>query len=437
MSVVAADRSAPPAFAAALELAALGTALTLTVAWLARLPSWYRELGTFQALFAIAFVFYAVTVARLRRYAELPRAGLAVFAVAFACRALLVPLEPSLSGDLYRFVWEGRVWLAGGNPYTQAPLDPALVVLRDTRIFPFVNHPELATLYPPLAEAGFALVAAIAPTVVAFKSWIALHDLALVAVLVAWSRRERGSGVWALIYAWNPLTLVEYAGSGHNDPTALLGLALALMLAERRPMVSAVALAWGALTKLVPLLALPYLMRRWPWRARLLAVALLLPGLAWFAWETQHPQSGLRHYWSTWRNNAPLFALAERALGGFGRARILALAVLGGVIGGLLAREVKLARATQLTTRVALLGSPVVHPWYAGWFLMIEPLKPSAPWLLFTALMVVNYGWLHTPAEGRAFHPSWLQCGIEYGAPALLAGLAWFQRKRMETPDVP
>lgn len=434
-----------PGIAAGLELAALGIALTLCVAWMARLPSWYHELGAFQSLYGIAFALYAVALARLPRYAALPHVGLAVLAVAIASRALLTPLAPSLSGDLYRYVWEGRVWLAGGDPYRQAPVDPALAALRDARVYPFVNHPELATIYPPLAQAGFALVAALRPTVTAFKVWVSLHDLALVIALMAWSARVRGSQAWALAYAWNPLVLVEYAGTGHSDPTAMLGLVLALVWCDRRPVASALALAWGALTKLAPLVALPLLVPRWPWRARLVAAAVLVPGLGWFALETRASFSGLRVYWSLWRNNELVFHLLERGLGSFGAARAVTLGGVALLVGWMMARRRPPAAAARTALGAALVSGPVVHPWYAGWVLMFEPLGISVGWVALSALMTLNYGWLATPAEGRAFHPYLAWRWIEYGAPASLAiaVFAWRRwrsgaaRRDRETPDVP
>src|SRR5262249_49122542 len=144
----------------------------------------------------------------------------------------------------------GRVLLHGGNPYRQSPLDPALAGLRDSRIFPGVNHPELATIYPPLAEAGFAVVAAISPTIPAFKAWVLLHDLVLVGLLVALLARSGRSAAFAAIYAWNPLVLVEYAGSGHNDPTGMVWLVLALLVQRSRPLLSSAALVAGVLIKL-------------------------------------------------------------------------------------------------------------------------------------------------------------------------------------------
>ncbi|MEO5616603.1 MAG: glycosyltransferase family 87 protein [Candidatus Eisenbacteria bacterium] len=425
-----------PGLAAALELGALGAALTLVMSWLAQLPAWFQNLGTFQALYAAAFLFYALAVARLHRYEGLPHVGLAVFAVAAACRVLLIPLPPSLSGDLFRYVWEGGVWWHGGNPYAQAPADPALAALRDTRVFPFINHPHLSTIYPPLAEAGFALVASLSPTILAFKLWIVAHDLALVAVLLAWSARERGSAAWALIYAWNPLALVEYAGTGHNDPTAMLGLALAFFLGGRHPTLSAMALAWGALVKLAPLLAIPFLWPRWNRRARLVCLALLIPGLAWFAAQTREPYSGLVVYWGQWRNNELAFHLAERWLGSFGLARAASVALVGGIALGCVWRRVAGPTATRRVLGTALLTSPVVHPWYAGWILMFEIHGPSAPWLLLSALLPLSYGIFATPLEGRSFHAPLGVRWIEYGLPLLVAlVLAWRGRRPRALAD--
>jgi hypothetical protein len=341
--------------------------------------------------------------------------------VAVATRAALFPVTPSLSGDLFRYVWEGRVVVSGGNPYRQSPLDPRLEPLRDRTVYPQINHKELATIYPPLAIAGFALVARCAPTVGAFKLWVILHDLVLVLLLIAWARRERGSGVSAIAYAWNPLVLVEYAGTGHHDPTALVWLVLALMLLESCPMLSAAALAVGSLVKLAPLVALPFLLRRWTWRARLLGLALLGAGLGWYWSQTRAADSGLNAYWGTWRNNELLFHYLERWTGGFALARRLSLVLVGAALAFALVKHWEAERAARLGVRAGLLCSPVMHPWYLGWTLVFEPLQPSAPWLLLSLTAILNYGLFATPTSGRDFHLSLASRWVEYGAPLVLA----------------
>jgi hypothetical protein len=415
---------------AALEFTALGAGLTLVMVLLGRLPSWFHDLGTFQALFALAFGFFALALLRIRRYQRLPHAGLAVLAVATAARLALLPAAPSLSGDLYRYVWEGRVIAHGGNPYRQSPDDPALAALRDPAIYPNINHKGLATIYPPLAEAGFALVARISPTVTAFKLWVVLHDLALVLVLIVWAARRGVSPVPVIAYAWNPLVLVEYAGSGHNDAVALLWLVLAVALARERPALSALALVAGALTKLAPLVALPFLARRWTSGARLLAAVLLTAGLGWFLAAARGANSGLHAFWSAWSNNELAFHYLQWAAGSFAAARGVALALFAGLVAWALVRIPCEARATRVALRSALLLSPVLHPWYLGYALVFEPLGPSAPWLLLSLTAVLNYGVLSAPALGRDFHLPLAWRWLEYGAPLALAALLALLRRR-------
>jgi hypothetical protein len=413
---------------AAVEFGVLGLGLVLVMCVMARIPNWSRQLREFQTLQLVAFAFYGLAVFRLGRYRALPAAGLFVLAVAFATRAALLPVQPSLSDDIYRYVWEGRVIAHGGNPYRSAPSSAELAALRDAVIWPRVNHPELATIYPPLAEAGFACIARLSPTVAAIKAWVVLADLTLVGVLMRLCA-SRGGAAAALIYAWNPLTLVEYAGNGHLEPVAMAPLALALLWIRRRPVLSALALAAGVLIKLAPLLALPVLAARWPTRARWACALALIPGLAWFWAATRGADSGLLAYWQSWRNNALFFEWIERWSGQAMLARAAAFLAIAVATLWALARSLDPARAARGVFRTAVLFSPVIHPWYLGWPLLFEPLAPSAPWLLLSATACLNYGLLSAPVDRAGYHlpPAWRL--VEFGLPALLAAALWSGRR--------
>jgi hypothetical protein len=434
------ERPAPgpmraPDVAAARELVALGTGLVLAFVLMARLGSWAREVAAFQVLYAIAFGFFALALTRAFRR-TVPHAAWIVFAVAVAARLAVLPVHPSLSDDVYRYVWEGTVAAHGGNPYRASPGDPSWAALRDRTIHPRINHPELATVYPPLAIAGFALVAALSPTVTAMKVWVVLHDLALVALLILWAARRGGGAQAAIAYAWNPLPVVEHAGSAHHDPTAIVWLIAALVMVERRPVLSALALAAGVLVKLAPLVALPFLLVRWPWRARLAALIPIAAGLGWFWHETRGADSGLGAYARTWSNNELAFA----ALAAVVRDPIVARAIVAVAVAGLLivllVRRREAAAATRTALRAGFLLSPVAHPWYLAWVLALEPLEPSAPWLLLSLTAMLSYGVLATPPEGGRFHLPLLWRCVEYGVPLLVA-IAFAARSRKARRGAP
>lgn len=418
---------------ATLELAGLGTALVFVAVILARLPSWRAELGTFQALASVAFVAWGVALARAGRCADDRATVAVVLAVAAAARLALWPVTPTLSDDLYRYLWEGRVVAAGANPYALAPASESLAALRDAAIHPRVNHPHLAAIYPPLALAGFALVAALSDTVLAMKAWVLGWDLALCAVLVAWARASGAGAAMAIAYAWNPLVLVEFAGSGHHDPTALLPMVLAFLWAARRPAASAVALAAATLTKFAPLLALPFLWRRWPWRARLLALGTIAAGLAaQLAWTgaLDPGRSGLAAYAVSWRHNDLAFGALEWLARSPERARLLAVAAVAAAIALLLVRRAPAAAGAARAQQVALLVSPVLHPWYLGWVLVFQPVGWSVPWLVLSWTALVSYGPGAPPAAGSAWHPGPGLRLLEYGLPAAAGLAAWLWSRR-------
>src|SRR6266850_746404 len=80
-----------------------------------------------------------------------------LFALLF--RLFLVPMETSLSSlstDIYRYIWDGRVQVAGKmNPYLYPPADKHLAPLRDQQIYPYVNRKKARTVYPAGAQILF------------------------------------------------------------------------------------------------------------------------------------------------------------------------------------------------------------------------------------------------------------------------------------------
>ncbi len=100
----------------------------------------------------------------------------AVVVVAVLARVAFLPVAPTLSDDHYRYLWDGRVQLAGVNPYLYAPEDARLDEVafegRD-----LVNHPDLRTPYPPLAQALFLGLADLDGGVTTLKLVLGVADL--------------------------------------------------------------------------------------------------------------------------------------------------------------------------------------------------------------------------------------------------------------------
>ena len=267
---------------------------------------------------ACAFVPYA-----LLAVAPLPTRVAQPVALALASVAglAMVGAPPLLSDDLYRYLWDARVLSHGLDPYAFAPDDPALLDLRDG-LFARINHADLPTIYPPLAQLVFGVENALAHAVWSPKLVALCAHLATVPVVarLAGDRAHIASPLHAL----NPLALEEAALNGHVDAFVALFLALSA-LALLRGRVHLAALALGAVSglKLVGLALVPLVGRRKA--AVLLALGLGLASLATIA-HAGHGRaeaSGLGHYARRWRGNEGGFALlaggSTLALDGVGR----------------------------------------------------------------------------------------------------------------------
>jgi alpha-1,6-mannosyltransferase len=199
-----------------------------------------------------------------------------LLAVALAARLVAIAQPPFLSTDIYRYVWDGKVQLAGINPFRYIPADPHLAFLRDTHIYPHINRRSYAhTIYPPGAQFVFLVIARIHASVVCMRLAFVAFEAVTCWVLIRCLHLLALPSERIILYAWHPVCIWEIASSGHVDAPALTFIALALYAALlHRPLRSTGWLAIATLIKLYPATLLPALTRR-----RILAPLLLFTGI--------------------------------------------------------------------------------------------------------------------------------------------------------------
>ena len=188
---------------------------------------------------------------------------------ALIMQAILLPLFPDLTRDSWRYLWDARVTLHGYSPYTHVPLAPELsslhnFVLENSR---FRGSP---TIYPPGAQAIYVLSYLIAPdNIFVLKGIFALFAVATSAALALLLLRKGLDPARCIVYAWCPLTIIEFALQGHVDAATILFTVLALLCASGQwrgsRVLTGLMLALATLTKLYPLLLLVVVLRRRDW----------------------------------------------------------------------------------------------------------------------------------------------------------------------------
>ncbi len=204
----------------------------------------------------------------------------AVLIVAALLRVIALFAPQALSTDAFRYVWDGRVQAAGINPYRYVPADPALAPLRDAAIYPNINRAAYAhTIYPPAAQGVFLVAERLSDSITGMKLVMVACEAVTIVCLICLLACCGLPTTRVLLYAWHPLPLWEFAGTGHVDAAAIaLLLAGCLLAARRSPGWAGVALAAATLVKYYPVVAVPALYRRWSWRmpAAFVATAALL-----------------------------------------------------------------------------------------------------------------------------------------------------------------
>jgi hypothetical protein len=317
---------------------------------------------------------------------------------AIVFRATLWPMLPTLSDDLQRYRWEGKVQAHGWNPYAVAPNDPRLAGLRD-QYWEIMPGREVPAIYPPVSELVFRATWKLFPGPIAFKTPFAVADV-LALLLLAWtfwSDRERDFRL--AVYAWNPLVIVEFAGSGHNDVLAVLGIVCGLAMVKKWPVLSNGPVALAVMAKVFPVLLLPVWMRRagWPvkkgWWAAGLAFATGLLVLAPYWHALGMFRATMTYYEATWKNyNASLYTVLDWLTGG--KTKIPALVAAGvswGVALWLAWKKAEPARAAYLIIGTLLAVGPNGYSWYFTWIVPLLCFFPNPAWLMLTVLQFLSY----------------------------------------------
>ena len=272
-------------------------------------------------------------------------------------------LAPDLSTDHHRYLWEGYVQGQGFSPYQHAPLS-----LFDRLNHPSegqINHPDLAAIYPPLAQYLFQLSTFLGTSVYAWKGMILL----CLAGLWCFASERDGTGWWLL----TPPLLLEGLWNGHLDAVGIIPAAVMISAIERKRAASA-GVALGAMIsiKLLPLLLLPAALLALPktQRLRFLAALSVTLVLVYLPYLSQLPElfHSFRTFAGNWSFNNPLFhLLCEVAPVDWVRPLMAGCLLLTSALILLPQRSVRW-RCTA--TWLALSAfSPTLYPWYLLWLL--------------------------------------------------------------------
>jgi hypothetical protein len=317
---------------------------------------------------------------------------------------------PQLSDDYFRFWWDGKLIAQGENPFLTTPQEYAAsnTLTEEMRTaLEKMNSPAYHTVYPPMCQYTWAAAHSLGGS---FPTWIILlrgihilFDIGSVILIISLLRKWNLPEGWSITYAFNPLVILE--GTANLHPEVLMVFFILLFIASvgiTRWSRAGIALGAAIATKLLPALALPFLVRWIGWRQTLIVggfagltfVALFLPFIN--AELISHIASSLDLYFRSFEFNASIYAVCREigiAIKGYNPIHWIGplLAVLAGAIMLTLAfrhRPQRWIGAWLTAWGVYFFLSTTVHPWYVIPLVALATLTQSR-WAVvwsFTAL---------------------------------------------------
>ncbi len=288
-----------------------------------------------------------------------------------------------------------------------APDDVTLAPLRAT--FPEfykINHRDFRAIYPPGTELLFAGLSRVTGSPLVYKLLFAAADLATAGLLLL---LLPGAGRYAQAawYAWNPLVLYSFAGAAHFDSLMILPMLGGILLLVRQESapdarqrwllaLGAAALFGVAISiKLIPVLLIPLAVFALRGRSPALLLSAAIPGGLSLLYG--YPQidiwESLGNFAYVTRLNDLFWWIIEETVWPNIRQKnyqynvVIVVAVL--LLSLVFFRNWR--RGMLWVLGIALILSPVLHPWYLTWILPLAAWRGAQPWQMLSVTLFAYF----------------------------------------------
>ncbi len=343
-----------------------------------------------------------------------------LLAVGLLFRVVSLFSIPALSDDFYRFIWDGRLWAAGINPFAGLPgefLENPVLESKgiNKELFNLLNSPTNYTVYPPIAQyinwlAAKLFSGSISNSVYLMRSFVIGFDMISLVLIYKILRRYQLQASLLVLYALNPLVIIELAGNLHHEVfmiTFLLGFLL--FYSANKSIYAAPLLALSVASKLLPLMFLPTILLKekkgWLFMLLFGSTSLLL----FYPFIDASFFSGMQHsltlYYQNFEFNAGIYYLLRKigfwiygynTIAFIGKALFIVSTVL---IFYLSYYSFKNKQSYSVAFTIIYLAfvllSLILHPWYILLLVAFTPFtkfKFPIVWSFFIFLTYLGYG---------------------------------------------
>lgn len=427
------------------------TIVSIAFSMLTIFLGYYARRADFLPLTAAFIAFSLIYVAQFWSGGSNVRHFQRLIWLGIALRVLLLGSIPNLSDDVYRFIWDGRLWTNGIHPFAYTPD----AIMRNFPILPGINSelyaklnsPGYYSVYPPVCQFVFRVAAWLSQDNIGWgiggiKLFLFGCEYGSIFLL-----KRLASSRQAALYAINPLVILEITGNCHFEGAVICFVLIAVWaLGKNKIAQAALFLALATASKLLPLLFLPIIWRNLGLKKGLLfmlyfsLISLLLFFPLLDVQILQNMASSLDLYFQQFQFNASVYYLI-RAIGfwqlgwdiGEFLGPILALLTFAGVLiiawftgSGTQKQPGRLTLADAMFGSVLLYlhFSATVHPWYITPLFALSLLTNTRLGIAWSLLAFLSYSHYH---DGL-FEEQYALIALEYSVLWVLMYGEWRRR---------
>jgi hypothetical protein len=319
----------------------------------------------------------------------------------------------SLSDDIFRYLFNGHLIKNNFNPYLYSPDSLNMQEIIDS--FPFfdkINNASISDPYPPFMLFITYLITLITGNnLILWKlvttSIVLLLSLFIRKFLVLYDKNPNNVILWA----WNPLIILEFSHNGHNDIFALVFLILAIYLLVNKKLVTKQAKFFSGLfwvisigLKFFPIIILIFFVKKLRIEG---FIGLLLGFIGNFlviSFIGSYSTAGISLFLNYWRFNGGLYEIVNFTvlflmndvfslgieIASLRSSTRLVFAFVVIIFSLVLVfyyfkndrnnNEIRMFQYSGYIFLLLFLFTPILNPWYLTWILPIYVFMANKPW---------------------------------------------------------
>ena len=308
-------------------------------------------------------------------------------------RILFIPVHPVGSDDYYRYLWDGKVQANGINPYAYAPDAKELTHLHSDIIPKYVNHADMKTLYPPLTEILFYISYLISgENYLGLKFLLLCFDLMTIYGIYLILKKLNTDKKYILLYALSPLPIFQFFVDAHADGFGLVFIIFAIFFyLDKKKILSYILIGISICIKPIGLLFIPLLLfteKSLIERIKIILIPLFICTAMYIPYIfTGSPFQALIKFTENWNFNGIVFDILNSFMHNNQKVRLICGIIYFLIFLIILFSKKNLLVKIYLSIFLLLIFSPVVHPWYVSWLVILLPFVPKWSGIFYVSLV--------------------------------------------------